>query len=92
MSPTVVTEITEPAVACDAADVAEPPWVLGQRRQLAVKNVRGAGFRVKVFPQSAFPHIRSNPTVPPGVVVLQFPPRGMPTCVGTSVWLVVSGQ
>jgi hypothetical protein len=73
------------SVTCSAAALLRPPWVVGQRKQAAVKRLRDAGFHVTVSRAE-----KHKPGVAAGVVVDQDPPRGLRLCRRADISLVVS--
>jgi hypothetical protein len=73
------------AVTCSPAQLRAPPWVVGQRREAAVRLLRDAGFHVTVLRAET-----RKPGVSAGVVVAQEPGRGLRMCRRADIWLVVS--
>ena len=73
------------AATCSPARLVTPPWVVGQRRDAAVKRLRDAGFHVNVYRAQ-----RSKRGVPAGVIVDQEPVRGMRMCRRSDISIDVS--
>jgi hypothetical protein len=72
-------------VTCSPAQLLTPPWVVGQRKQVAIERLRAAGFHVTVSRA-----LKRTPRVAAGVVVGQEPGRGLRMCRRTDISLVVS--
>jgi hypothetical protein len=70
---------------CSPARLLTPPWVLGQRRDAAVRRLRAAGFGVDVYRAE-----KSKRGIPAGVIVDQEPVRGMRMCRRADISVVVS--
>lgn len=73
------------AVTCSPAQLRAPQWVVGQRREAAVKLLRDAGLHVTVSRAET-----RKPGHAAGVVVGQEPGRGLRMCPRADIWLVVS--
>ena len=72
-------------VTCTPAQLLTPPWTVGQRRQVAVERLLGAGFHIAVSRAE-----KRKPGLGAGVVVSQEPERGLRMCRRADISLVVS--
>ena len=70
---------------CSPAQLLTPPWVVGQRKQAAVKRINDAGFRVTVSRAE-----KHKAGVAAGVIVAQAPERGLRMCRRADISLVAS--
>jgi hypothetical protein len=72
-------------VTCAPAHLITPPWVVGERKQPAVKRLHAAGFHVSVDRAE-----KPKRGVSAGIVIDQEPERGFRICRRADISLVVS--